>query len=133
MLNGDHVCYGQTVTYKCTLCGGVATVWRGAAFQCVNAANRISLPHFNFASTTGECNSGEIMAYGVHSANGCYTSRANITMTRDVEGKEVQCALDDGSIHSRTLLVIGNSTIPTIGTYSTVVIEEVWTSSDSIQ
>lgn len=116
--DGDHVCYGQIITYKCTLCGGVATVWRGTAFQCVNAANRISLPHFDFASTRGQCNSGEIMAFGVHSANGCYTSHANITMSRGVEGREVQCALDDGRIQTSALIMIGNSTIPTIGTFS---------------
>ena len=95
-------------------CGtGVATVWRGTAFQCSDAANQIFLSHFNFASTTGECNSGEIVAYGVHAANGCYTSRINITMSHDVEGKVIQCALDDGT--SPTLFEIGNSTIPTIG------------------
>ena len=117
-IDGDYVCYGQIVTYKCTLCGGVATVWRGTAFQCVNAANMISLPHFGFASNRGECNGGEIVAFGVLSANGCYTSHANITMSRDVEGREVQCALDDGRIQTSTLIMIGNSTIPTIGTLS---------------
>ena len=99
----------------------MATVWRGTAFQCVNAANRISLPHFaDFASNRRECNSesGEIVAFGVHSANGCYTSHANITMSRDVEGREVQCALDDGRIQTSMLIMIGNSTIPTIGTLS---------------
>ena len=94
-------------------------MWRGTAFQCNNAANRISLPHYNFASMNGECNNGEIMAYGVHVANGCYTSHINITMSHDVEGKEVQCALDYGNIHIHTLLVIGNSTITTIGTLCT--------------
>ena len=111
--DGGYVCYGQILTYQCTACGGVATVWRGTAFECEDAANQISLPHFNFALTTGECTSGDIMAYGVHAANGCYTSNINITMSHNVLGKEIQCTLDDGS--SQTLLNIGNSTIPTIG------------------
>ena len=97
-------------------------MWRGTAFQCNEAANRISLPHYNgFASTAGDCNGGEIMAYGVHSANGCYTSHINITMSHNVEGKEVQCALDYGSIYSRTVLVIGNSTITTIGIFCGII------------
>ena len=38
-------CPGYTVTYECTVMGGVGTVWRGSAVNCENSANEMLLLH----------------------------------------------------------------------------------------
>ena len=88
-------------------------MWKGNALDCVQSANKISLLHFNLQFNTGHCNDGDIVAFGVQSVAGCYTSRLNITMRDGIQMKTVECTLDDGI--SATLLVVGNASLPRIG------------------
>lgn len=109
----DHVCPGQTIIYECTVCGGVVTVWKGSVFDCVHNANMIALLHFNLEFNTGECNDGDIVAFGIRSVDGCYTSQLNITMRDGTQMKSVECTMDDGI--STVLLFVGITNLPRIG------------------
>ena len=88
-------------------------MWKGGAFDCAHNANTISLLHFNIKHKAGECNDGDIVAFGVQSVDGCYTSRLNITMVDGIQMKSVECAVDYGN--SSMLLLIGNTNLPRIG------------------
>ena len=59
------LCPGDVLTIECTITGGVATVWRGTAFQCVSRSNEIILRHSGFRESynpAGTCNNGAIIA-----------------------------------------------------------------------
>lgn len=45
----DCVCPGDVVTYECTVCGGLVTVWGGSAFQC--AKQEIILSNRRFGTS----------------------------------------------------------------------------------
>ena len=72
------------------------TVWGGTAFNCP-ARNEISLRHNSFSSATGECNFGAIVGYSVTNVDDCYTSRLDVTLSADLQGRTIACSVDDGS------------------------------------
>ena len=112
--DGGQFCPGHILTYECTACSGQATVWTGNALRCDHGVNRVSLLHSVDFVDSRKCNRGAIVCYVVGIVNDCYVSQMNVTLNSDVQEMEIQCGVDDG--HSRTLLLLGSSVIPRIGT-----------------
>ena len=89
-------CPGYTVTYECTVMGGIGTVWRGSAINCENSANEVFLLHNRFGLSdrdyTKTCNNGTISGRGVRVTGGFYTSQLSVKISLDLLGKTVECA-----------------------------------------
>jgi hypothetical protein len=87
------------VTYECTVLGGAeaATVWKGDFFNCLSGKRVIELVHRyrdDFSSHT--CNDGNVVGRFVSIENDSFTSQLNITLTRDIVGKSIECISDNG-------------------------------------
>lgn len=87
-------CYGDVVTYECTVCVDFATVWEGTAFQCASGEIILTHQQFGTAASSGVC--GQIVGRGLFGQNRCYTSRVNVTFDRSLEGESVICSDEDG-------------------------------------
>ena len=104
------VCLGNTLTYKCTVTGGGATIWRGTAFECSYGT---ILRHTHFTSLYGasrSCNKGDIVAKSLSVEGNNYTSQLNVTITPQTAGKAIECFRDNGF----NLTLFFSSVIPTI-------------------
>ena len=105
----DCGCPGQNASYICTAFGGVLTVWGGNAFNCIGR-NEISLLHNQFGLRTaiGVCNDGALVAYGIQEAENFFTSRLDVRLSADLQGRTITCSVDDGDVTilgTRTLIV----------------------------
>ena len=76
--------------------GGVITVWSGTAFNCPDR-NEITLRHNQFENAMGDCNDGAVVGYSVESTDNCFTSRLDVRLSADLQGRSVTCSVDDGS------------------------------------
>ena len=89
------------MSFECTACGGVATVWTGSLFDC-GGYDEIVLVHirFEYGSASGECNNGAVLArsIGVLDVDGsnCYSSQLNVIISSAMNNKTVTCLRDDG-------------------------------------
>ena len=105
----DCGCPGQNASYICTAIGGVITVWGGTAFNCTGR-NEISLRHHRFGpevgSAIGVCNDGALVAYSIEVVENCYTSRLDVRLSTDLQGRIITCSVDDGVVTP-----IGNMTL----------------------
>jgi hypothetical protein len=104
---------GDTLTYECTVMGGVATVWTGSGFHCTYSNNDITLLHSRFSNigSVGNCNNGAIVARILYVEGNNYTSQLNVTVTLDTAGKTIRCFHDNGT-HDNILIL--SSIPPTI-------------------
>ena len=93
----DCGCPGHNTSYICTAVGGVITVWGGTAFDCTGR-NEISLRHNEFENAVGECNDGAIVGYSIQTAENFYTSRLDVRLSADLQGRTVTCSVDDGTV-----------------------------------
>ena len=76
------------MTYECTVCGGVATIWTGSLFNCRGKRDRITLRHTQFenCSASGGCNQETVTAHShcVDLDTHCFTSQlflSNLTIS----------------------------------------------------
>ena len=71
----------------------------------------ITLFHSMFSgipgTTRGVCNNGDIVGYNIGVENGSYTSKLDILVSPGLNGRTVECILDDG----RTNMLINESTL----------------------
>ena len=117
--------YCDTLTFECTVVGGLGTVWRGSAFDCENSNNEITLLHSRFVNgTIGTCNNDSIIGRSIGVENGtCFTSQLSIMISPDLIGKTIECLHDD---YNTT--VVGSFTISPIiitGTYATICMQKI--------
>ena len=107
-----RACPGDVLSYNCTVVGGIATVWRGTAFDCPETTNNeIILRHSRFSvaeGTFGSCSGGIIRgrSLGVQDSM-CYISQVNVTVNSGHNGQTVECTIDP------SLAVVGSATILT--------------------
>ena len=92
--------------------GGIATLWRGTAFDCPLDDSEITLRHSQFASNQAfqTCNNGDVVGRGLDVTNNCYTSQLNITVRENLNNKTVQCAF----ISSEGTRIIGESVLSVV-------------------
>ena len=114
----DCICPGSLINYQCSIAGGGTTVWRGTAIQCSGLNKHIPLRHSNFNASEkpyGECNNGAITARAIGAVDNRYISQLNVTVSRELINKTVECVYDGG-----TEEVVGSDVIPvTTGVYIT--------------
>ena len=73
------------------------TVWGGTAFNCTGTLlNEILLRHSNFQNAIGECNNGAIHGYSIENVDNCFTSRLDVRLSADLQGRTISCSVDDG-------------------------------------
>ena len=86
-------CPGDSLTYTCTVVGGIVTLWIS-----------IALIHSQFGdgTPTGECDVGSIRGRGVSVVNdtgvNCYISELSFNASSDLNGKTVECIRDGTDI-----------------------------------
>lgn len=73
------------------------TVWGGTAFNCAGR-NEISLRHNPFENAVGECNDGAIVGYSIQTGQNRYTSRLDVRLSTDLQGRTITCSVDDGAV-----------------------------------
>ena len=87
----DCICPGYLLQLECTTVGFGSTVWNGTGFNCP-PSNAIVLRHSQFENgTIGSCNSRTIFGYSIDQVGVQYTSRLNVTITRDLDNKTIVC------------------------------------------
>ena len=98
-------CYGDTLTFNCSVNGGVSTVWKGSAFECMSTNNEIVLLHSRSNdSVNGTCDEGNVTAYAelevLYSNSDKYFSQINVTATFPftVSMFTIICFHDNGTI-----------------------------------
>ena len=103
-------CPGDSLTYTCTVVGGVATVWSGIC----SGISTITMLHARFGdgSAVDECNSGSIVGRGVSVVNytgvPCYISELSFNASSDLNGRTVGCSRDG-------VAIIGTDTVRIAG------------------
>ena len=87
----ECACLSQNVTYQCTVCGGLFTVWKFPNTGCSD----ITLRHANFsAKITIECGNIRATGEGLYEDNDCYTSELMVLVRPSIT---IECAVDDGT------------------------------------
>ena len=103
------------LTFSCTVLGGVATLWKGTAFDCTERDNEILLRHGKFADpegTSGGCNLGAIVGTSVQvEGTDCYTSQLSVNISDGLNNKTVGCILNSDS---GMPIVIGETSLSVI-------------------
>ena len=113
----DCVCSGRNFTYECSVVGALFTVWRGTV---ISAGCEITLFHSDFGipgAARGVCNNGAVVGYNIGVENDCYTSNLDILVSPGLNGRTVECIMDDGVINTlidTATLSISNATSKTI-------------------
>ena len=103
MALSDCACPGHELRLECTVVGGVATFWRGSAFDCT--INRIALRHSQFesGSSVGECNNGRIIGHSINTTSDSdgikYISQLIIQLDENgtLDGRSVECDILNGT------------------------------------
>ena len=100
-------CPDHQVVFECTTFGSGATVWSGTALdQC--QGGEVFMLHSEFQSgRTWTCSNGQIVGSTIGISNQSYTSQLTVTVSAGLNGREIQCSHDNGTIP----YIIGISTI----------------------
>ena len=114
-------CSGYVTSYECLVVGDGFTVWNGSALNCSLTKNEIILQHREFNSgTVKTCNSGRIVGRSSSVTNECYTSRLDVNISTELEGREVKCWYENTSattkIGSSVISLMRGTTIYTLAT-----------------
>ena len=100
----DCICLGDHVIYECTVVGEGATVWTGNLFQCTSGEIVLRHGEFQMDSITGECNDGRVTAHSIRtfndSHNQFYLSQLNISVTPEINFKNITCLHVDGMMQT---------------------------------
>ena len=101
MILDDCLCHGYNLTYKCSVVGGGATVWKGTTFDCPLADDEVIIFHrMNYTSQRPQtCNNEAITGHAISVENDVYTSQLNIQVndTENLMNTTVVCAHDNGT------------------------------------
>ena len=87
-------CPGDTCnfTYKCTVMGGVATLWTGSALYCRGLYNQVVLRHSHFYNEISYlCSNRSIVVRGLTVEGNSYISQLTITVAPKTAGETVMC------------------------------------------
>ena len=91
------ICPGYTAVFRCTVDGGVATVWQGSALEnCSDGSVILRHSQFDAGYTINETcgTSGQVIGQTLSAENGSYTSQLTINITQQIIGSRVICATD---------------------------------------
>ena len=94
----DCTCPGYYSQYECTVTGGIATVWKGTAFNCPSNDNEIVLLHAHSTESAETCNNGAIIGRVISTDNGTYTSQLMVRISPEMSSSTITCAYDNGDM-----------------------------------
>lgn len=98
----------------CSIMGGGATVWQGAAFECAGS-NIITLRHTDFRGLQKSCNNGVIVAKAIGIVNNTFISQLNIMVSPEMNNTTVECRYDRNLttivIKSINIIVLSNMSL----------------------
>ena len=100
---------GRTVSYQCTVQGGVVTVWIGSAINCSHTMPpRIVLEHHLFKANGVHSSCGLMaMSVSVNEITKEYTSRLIFTADTDLHAKTINCTKDFSEVVGFDSIKIG--------------------------
>ena len=102
----DCICDGGNVTFRCSVSGGVFTVWKGSLLERECQSQGIALRHNDFPSGTVMMSCGNAQAFAI-SGGDSFVSELTLTAVSEMNGGYMQCAVDDGE----NLVPVGNTTL----------------------
>ena len=115
IVTADCVCPGRNFTYECSVVGALFTVWRGTV---ISAGCEVTLFHSEFddpGAARAVCNSGAVVGYNIGVENNCYTSNLDVLVSSGLNGRTVECIMDDGVtntlIDTATLSITTSKTV----------------------
>ena len=81
-------------------------MWRGTV---LSAGCEVALLHSAFGGPGARrvCNNGAVVGYSIGVENNCYTSNLDILVSPELNGRTVECSIDDGV----TITPIGTATL----------------------
>ena len=89
----------------------------------MSASCEITLFHSDFGipgAARAVCNNGAVVGYNIGVENNCYTSNLDILVSSGLNGRTVECIMDDGVtnmlIDTATLSITTSKTILNFGT-----------------
>ena len=106
----DCTCPGYYSLYECTVTGGIATVWKGTAFNCPSNGNEIVLLHAHSTESAETCNNGAIIGRVINTENVTHTSQLMVRVSPEMNGSTIVCAYDNGDMDTPVI----DSTLLTI-------------------
>lgn len=112
---------GQEAVFRCTVDGGVTTVWGGSALENCSDGS-IILRHSQFSNgltinkTCGA--TGQAIGQGISAENGSYTSKLIIENTQQIIGSQIICTRDGENNVTQFQIVSSKGTLSSSYKYS---------------
>ena len=99
--------------FRCTVDGGVTTVWQGSALEnCSDSPIILRHSQFRNGHTINKtCGTlGQVIGEAISTENGSYTSQLTINITQQIIGSQVVCTttltdIDDDIYNSSTQII----------------------------
>jgi hypothetical protein len=100
----SYICPGQEAVFRCTVDGGVTTVWEGSALENCSDSS-VTLRHSLFGNgltINKRCGtSGSIVGQAISVENGSYISQLIIFAYQELNGSIIECSTDGEFLASR--------------------------------
>jgi hypothetical protein len=104
----DCICNGGNVTFRCSVRGGIFTVWKGNLLASECQTSGITLPHRDFPYVNASCGNGKANAISGGESSKLNVSELTLTaISETTNGGYIQCAGDDGIV----IVSVGNVTL----------------------
>ena len=90
-------CPEYTLSFLCSVEGGLITVWKGSTFDCSNSNNEISFLHSQFYNITKECSNKTIVGRSLRIEDSHYISQLTVKVNVELEVQEnhIKCVSED--------------------------------------
>ena len=98
------ICPGQEAVFRCTVDGGVTTVWQGSALEnCSDGSIILRHSQFQDGYTINEtCGTlGQVIGEAISAENGSYTSHLTVFANQQLNGSIIVCATGGELLGSR--------------------------------
>ena len=73
------------------------TVWKGSILPSDCEVTLIHDEYLLPNGARGECNNGDVVGKSIGVVDNCYTSQLNVSVSEALEGRTVECNVDNGS------------------------------------
>ena len=91
-------CPEYTLSFLCSVEGGLLTVWKGSTFDCSNSNDEISFLHSHFNNVTKECSNKTIVVRSLRVENNHYISQLSVKVDTELEvqgNHTIECVYED--------------------------------------
>ena len=96
------------MTFRCSVSGGLFTVWKGNLLASECQGSGITLRHYDFPFGNATTTCGNAKAVGISGGESSNVSELTLTAISEISnGRYIQCVVDDGEIS----VPVGNVTL----------------------